>query len=285
MTDSNTFLKKLDDIDDLPTLPSIVLEVDKLLQDYNTPMETLIQTIEKDQAMVPKLLKLVNSAFFGLQSKVSEISRAVSFLGFNTVRNAIVSISVVEAFKPNGKSGCFDIKDFWTHSIAVAVTSKCLSYNTNFKASETAFTGGLLHDIGKVILALYFNDVFNNVWTLAEDNKMSFYDAEKKESSTTHAQIGAYLAKKWHLPSDLVYIIQNHHEVTETSKVFDLLAIIHTADVIVNRYEIDTEKKIGLSKLCPDVASPMRDQLESAPDWFPNVSEDIQSACELFLGG
>ena len=285
MTDSETILKKLDHIDDLPTLPSIVLEVDRLLQDYDTPMEKLTATIEKDQAMVPKLLKLVNSAFFGLPSKVSEISRAISLLGFNTVRNAIVSISVVEAFKTNGKSECFNIQGFWTHSIAVAVTSKYLACNTHFKAPETAFTGGLLHDIGKIVLALYFNDIFSNVWASAEKNKMSFYDAERKEIPITHAQIGSYLAKKWHLPSDLVDIIQNHHEVTETSKVFDLLAIIHTADVIVNSHEVDSEGKIGLSELCPDAGSPMTNQLETAHDWFPDVSEDIQSACEFFLSG
>ena len=113
--DSKTILKKLDRIDDLPTLPAIALEVNKMLQDYDTSIRTLSEKIEKDQAMVVKILKLVNSAFFGLRSKVSNIPNAVVLLGFNTVRNAVVTVSIMDAFKTKEVSNGFAMADFWKH--------------------------------------------------------------------------------------------------------------------------------------------------------------------------
>lgn len=285
MDERNSFLKKIDRIENLPTLPSIVMELDRMLQDYNTPMEKLTQIIEKDQAMVPKLLKLVNSAFFGLRSQISEVPRAIALLGFNTVRNAIVSVSIVESFKPNGKPTDFDIKFFWAHSIAVAVVSKHLSHEMHFRSPEAAFTGGLLHDIGKIVLALYFPDLFNNVRMSVKKNKLSFYDAEKSEIPVAHPQIGAYMAKKWSLPSFLVEIIQDHHEVTENSEAFDLLKIIYTADVIANFYNLGLEHEAGFSEIYPDTVDAMKEQIETASDWLPGVSEEIQSACGFFLNG
>lgn len=283
MLDSKAILKRLDRIDDLPTLPSIVMEMERMLRDPNTPIEKLTRVIEKDQAMVPKLLKLVNSSFFGLQSNVSEVSRAIALLGFNTVRNAIISISVVEVFKVKAKIKDFDIRDFWMHSVSVGVISKYLSQKRLFKAPEVSFTGGLLHDIGKVVLALYFGDLFSLVWVSAEENQLSFYDAEEKEIHITHAQIGAYLAKKWNLPAELWAAIQGHHHVTKDSDAFDLLSTIHTADFIVNSHRDDSKKKITLSSLCPDVENAMEPHLKTLPEWFPGVSQDIQSACGFFI--
>ena len=110
-------LKKLDHIEDIPTLPTIVFELNELLQNPDTPITEITDVIEKDQSMSLKILKLVNSAFYGFQSKVEDIGNAIILLGFNTVRNAILSLSVISAF--DGKKGLegFDITDFWKHSI------------------------------------------------------------------------------------------------------------------------------------------------------------------------
>jgi HD-like signal output (HDOD) protein len=111
--ETKTFLSKLDRIQEIPTLPVVALKVNKLLQDYDTSIKVLSKTIEKDQAMVTKILRLVNSAFYGFRSRIGNIPHAVTILGFNTVRNAVVSISAVEAFSGKGASRYFDIVDFW----------------------------------------------------------------------------------------------------------------------------------------------------------------------------
>ncbi len=283
--DLKTILKRLDHIDDLPTLPTIAMEVNKMLQDYDTSIKKLAQTIEKDQAMVPRILKLVNSAFFGFQSKISSISHAVVILGFNTVRNAVVSISIINAFSGKDVLEDFDITDFWTHSVAVAATSKYLAEKTRLHSPDESFTAGLIHDIGKVVLAHYFQGLFKNAWVSARENNLSFYDAEKKENPVTHARIGGYLAKKWQLPPGLVDAVRYHHSVSKNAYEPNLLMIVHIADIIVNCLTLNPEAEIDTSSIHPDAANAVGSQLDIVSDWFPEVLEEIQSACQFFLEG
>jgi len=283
MDSKSDALKKLDRIDDLPTLPVIAMEVNKMLQDYDISIDKLSKTIEKDQSMVPKILKLVNSAFFGFRAKISDINRAVIVLGFNTIRNAIVSISIINAFSKKDILEGFDIAEFWTHSIGVAVTSKHLAKMTGMNRPEDCFTGGLLHDIGKVVLVQYLQDFFKKVWTSAKENNLSFYDAEKKEIPIAHPRIGGYLTKKWQLPAGLVDSVRFHHTPTKSAKDYDLLVIIHAADIIVNSIVEGSPENIDLSKINPEVAELMQPQLDSVSDWYPEVSTEIESACEFFL--
>ena len=281
--DPQKILEKLDRLEDLPTLPAIAMEVNKMLRDYNTSIKELSETIEKDQAIVPRIMKLVNSAFFGFRPYINDISRAVVVLGFNTVRNVVISVSIIDTFSGKEALEDFDIKGFWIHSVAVAVTSKYLAEKTRLQAAEDAFTGGLLHDIGKVVLAQFFQDLFRNVWASAKQDNLSLYEAESREILITHAQIGAHLAKKWRLSRAMVDTILYHHEVSKSAHDINLLMIVHVADIIVNSYMSDSQSELDLSTIYPDAASIMRPQLENVSDWFPDVSDEIHSACEFFL--
>ncbi|UCF82616.1 MAG: HDOD domain-containing protein [Desulfobacteraceae bacterium] len=148
------------------------MEVNKKLRDYNTSIKELSETIEKDQAIVPRILKLVNSAFFGFRSEISDISRAIVVLNFNTVHNVIISVSIIDAFSGKEVLEDFDIKALRTHSVAVAITSNYLAEKTCLQAPKDAFTGGLLHDIGKVVLAQFFQDLFRRVRASAKQNNL-----------------------------------------------------------------------------------------------------------------
>ena len=133
------------------------------------------------------------------------------------------------------------------------------------------------------MLALYFQELFRKVWASARENKLSFYDAENRENTITHAQIGAHLAKKWQLPQGLVDTIRYHHEVSKSADDLNMLMIVHVADIIVNSHMSDSEGEPDLSAIYPDAANIMGTQLGTVSDWFPEVSEEIQSACEFFL--
>jgi len=183
--DAKTILKKLDRIDNLPTLPAIAMEVNKMLIDYDSTVDKVSDCIEKDLAMVSKILKLVNSAFFGLRGKISNISHAVVILGFNTIRNAVVSISIIDALCSKEFIDGFDIKQFWKHSVAVAVTSKYLAENTRLHPADDCFVGGLLHDMGKIILLQHFQDLFQKVLLAVKESNQSFYEAEKARFLST----------------------------------------------------------------------------------------------------
>ena len=123
--DEQQFLARLDRIKDIPTLPTIVFQLNELLLDSDTSIKTVCDTIEKDQAITLKILKLVNSAFYGFKSKVSDLRNAVALLGYNAVRNAIVSLSVINSFPKQLTLMDFDITLFWKHSLA------CLLYTSD----------------------------------------------------------------------------------------------------------------------------------------------------------
>ena len=283
--DAKMILKKLDRIENLPTLPAIAMDVNKMLQDFDTSIQELSRTIEKDQAMVSKILKLVNSAFFGVRSKISNIPHAAVLLGFNTIRNAIVSVSIIDSFSGEDLLEGFNITDFWTHSVAVAVTSRHLGEQTRLHPADDCFIGGLLHDVGKIILSQYFQDLFKKAWISAQENKISFYEVEKKENPINHAQIGGHLTKKWQLPAGLTDAIQYHHTVRKSVHDLNLLMIVHASDVIVNSYRVDSEGKLNVSAIHSEALRTMGPQLDTVSKWFPKILSEIESACKFFLEG
>jgi putative nucleotidyltransferase with HDIG domain len=283
LIDQDSIFKKLNRIDELLTLPAIAMEVNRLLQDYNTSTKQLSDTIQKDQAIVSKILRLVNSAFFGFQSKINNIPHALMVLGFNTVRNAVISISVIDALSMKDYPKCIDIREFWKHSVAVAVTSKRLAERTRLWPPDDCFIGGLLHDMGKIILAQFFRDSFTNILTLMRDEGRSFCDAEKEIIPIGHDQIGGYLAKQWKLTPDLVDAIRYHH--SEATRVYNLefLMIVHTADYIVNHFDPAADNLVRTSGLRKDAETVMEKQLDTVKEWFPEVVAEIDSACDFFL--
>ncbi len=281
--DSRTFLKKLDRIPDIPTLPTVVFKVNEMLQDYDTSIKDLSKAIEKDQAFVSKILRLVNSAFYGFRSRINTIPHAVTILGFNTVRNAVVSVSIIDAFSGKGAFEEFDITAFWKHSVAVAVTSRYLADRTRLVTPDEAFVAGILHDVGKVVLAQYFKELFGQVWVATREQGLSFYEAEKKLLPVNHAQIGGHLAKKWGLPVSLIDAIKYHHAVRKNANNPNLLMVAHVANIIVNNYKVDSESEPDFSGIYPEAAKVMAPQLKSVSDWFPDVATEIESACEFFL--
>jgi len=281
--DAQTFLKRLDSIPDIPTLPNIVIKVNKLLQDYDTSIKKLSKIIEKDQAMVTKILKLVNSTFYGLRSRIRNIPHAVIVLGFNTIRNAVVSVSIIKTFSKEETFEGFDITEFWKHSIGVAVTSRYLSEQTRLDSPDDCFVSGLLHDIGKVVLSQYFTELFGLVWKSVKEDGLSFYEAEQKLLPVNHAQIGGYLTKKWQFPVSLIDNITYHHAIRKSVANLNQLIIVHTANTIANSYEIDSGVTPDFSSIDPEAKRIMSGRLETISDWFPSIAVEIESACELFL--
>jgi HD-like signal output (HDOD) protein len=171
--DEQQILKQLNKIKDIPTLPTIVFELNQQLENPETSIATVSETIERDQAMALKILKLVNSAYYGFKNRISDVRAAVVLLGFNAVRNAIISISIIHALPKNILFQDFKMGAFWKHSLAVAVTSKNIAQKSGLESPDNCFVGGLLHDVGKVILAQYFQDLFVRVWTSMQNEGVS----------------------------------------------------------------------------------------------------------------
>ena len=281
--DEQQILKKLDGIKDIPTLPTIVLELNKLLRDPDTSIQTVCDTIEKDQAITLKILKLVNSAFYGFKSKISDLRNAVALLGYNAVRNAIVSLSVINSFPKRVTLMDFDISQFWKHSLAVAVSSKNIAQLSKKESPDNCFVGGLLHDTGKVIMAQYFPELFEVVWSTLQNNEISFYESEQKTLPIDHTKVGAHLANKWQLPQGLVDAIRWHHEFQPEIKSANFVRNIYLANFIVNAYDLDPELRLDLSAMHPDIVKFMMNMMEDVGDWYTGLTGEIEAAYALFL--
>jgi len=276
-------LQKIDRIQDIPTLPAIVFELNKYLQDPEVSIAKVSETIEKDQAIALKILKLVNSAFYGFKTRISDIRNAVILLGYNAVRNSIISVSVIKSFSPVLSLEGFDITEFWKHSLAVAVTGKNLAQTSHRESPDNCFVGGLLHDVGKIIMAQYFRDMFEKVWLAARNEYASFYEAEKNEIPIDHTKIGGYLAAKWQLPQGLVDAIRWHHDYQPQNKNADFKLIIYLANIIVNTYNVDRELRIDLSSMHPHAVKFMMNLVEDVSDWYNGLAEEIEEAYAFFL--
>ena len=281
--DEQQILKKLDRIEEIPTLPTIVFELNKYLQDPDASIKTICDTIEKDQAITLKILKLVNSAFYGFKTKISDLRNAIVLLGYNSVRNAIVSLSVINTFPKRVALMDFDISQFWKHSLAVAVASKNIAQLSKKEPPDNCFVGGLLHDVGKVILAQYFQNLFEEIWTTYQNEQLSFFEAEQKKLPIDHTKIGAHLAAKWQLPAGLIEAIRWHHEYHPQSKNADFVLTVYLANFIVNSYDVDPELRLDMAKMHPDVIKFVMDMMEDVGDWYSGLTDEIESAYAFFL--
>ncbi len=282
--DETQIYKKLDKIKEIPTLPTIVFELNQHLQDPETSIVKVSETIQKDQAMALKILKLVNSAFYGFRSKVSDIKNAVVLLGFNAVRNAIVSVSVINALPKTLLFQDFEMIDFWKHSLAVAVASKSIAQKSGLDSADNCFVGGLLHDVGKVIMAQYFKEDFIKVWTRMQNEYLPFYDAEQQELSVDHTKIGVYLADRWQLPRGLTDAIRWHHDFQPENGNAGFMINIHLADILVNSYNENPDCTLDRGAMHPEVDKFLMAQMENSSDWYANLAGEIETAHAFFLG-
>jgi putative nucleotidyltransferase with HDIG domain len=279
--ETTSFWKKIDGIKDLPTLPMIYFKVNKALQNSDAAIKGVADIIEMDQAMSSKVLHIVNCSFYGFRSKISSINHAVMILGFNTVKNAIVSVSILDVFAIKEKFSGFDVKKFWDHSIAVAVTCKHLAEKSHLAAPEDAFIAGLLHDMGKLIMLQYFKEDFGLIWQKQQKDGLTFYDAERTVLPVDHAQIGGYLARKWLFPNSLIDAISSHH----TRKITSTNAGLSACVILANLFSKYKENELPLlNYVFPDnINQALNPVIENTGSFFQETQEEIEMANEFFL--
>jgi putative nucleotidyltransferase with HDIG domain len=280
---AEAFIRRLDAIHELPTLSTVAMKLSRLLLDINTSAQDAAEVIQYDQAIVTKMLKLVNSAFFGFSNKVSSVQHALMLLGFNTVRNAVISIDVINTLKINSQIKGFDVSAFWGHSIGVAVIGRYLDQETGNHYREDVFTAGIIHDIGKIVMAYYFADRFQAVWETMYREQIGFWDAEHRHFPINHADVGAQLAKRWHLPEPMCHVIGRHHATSKSSSMDNLVAIVHAADALFHTY-LEDHPPTEDWPIAPGARQYLRPLLRSADQWVPALRQEIKEAHQLLMG-
>ncbi len=205
---------------DLPTLPQVITTLMTMLDDPDSSVRDINNVMGKDQTLVAKMLKLVNSAFYGIPTRVNSVSQAIAILGFKTVKSIVLSASIIGMF--DGDDEDFSYYEFWANSLGVGTISRFIILRLSEDPlsgcsvlhPDTGFVTGLLGGIGKVILEQYGHDDFSQIIMAAKLRKIPFVEAEKGILDTSYASLGFWLAKKWNLSEEVQIPIkyQDHIE-------------------------------------------------------------------------
>lgn len=219
-------------VDDLPALPQIVAKVLKLTDDPNSTVKELSEVICQDQVLTAKVLRLANSAYYGYPRRIGSIVEAIVMLGFKVIRNLVMAASVQKILYQDVAGYRLEAGDLWRHSIACAMAAHRIAKRVGYHKSDEAFIAGLLHDIGKVVLSVYVNEVYGEIVKRVKEFHISFSQAEGDVLGFTHADVGARVVDRWNLPKPYVDAIAHHHEPELGKENHKLVAIVHLADIL-----------------------------------------------------
>ena len=213
------FARKLENIINfIPPIPAVIVELIRALDDENSNMGTIARVIAKDPPMSMNVLKVANSAFYRLANKVSTVDHAVKMLGVIEISMICVSCGAYQALKPPRDAGTFNLQEFWKHSVATGVIARTLCKELSVGDRQTIYFGGLLHDIGKVVLDRFAHDVYKIVMQITHDECIAMIEAEKKILGESHDVIGGLIMDKWKFPFVLADIARFHHNVSASSE-------------------------------------------------------------------
>ncbi|MBI5471721.1 MAG: HDOD domain-containing protein [Ignavibacteriae bacterium] len=243
---------KVQTIIQLPALPAIAEEVVEMVENPKVSASMIGKVISTDQGLTTKVLKIANSAFYGFPKKISTVDFAIIVLGFDALREIVVSISLVSALQKKSDA-TFDVKKFWDHAIFSGVIARRLARDLGYRVSGEVFVGALLHDMGISILHQYFNTEYRKIIELVQDPNITWRQAEESVLGVTHAEIGGWLAERWNFPPTLVEAVAKHHTPLDAVENPELVSLIHCADVLAVRLSDDPAEFDREAEFNPDV--------------------------------
>jgi putative nucleotidyltransferase with HDIG domain len=248
----NNTKNKLSRINNLPAMPAIMFEVSNLLENKSVTNFDLVRHINKDQGLTAKILSVANSPFYGLPRKVSTVDFALTIIGFNELKNVLLTLTILEVVKGNDSSH-WNRKSFWMHSLLTAGMCKRIAENIGYPKIGESFTAGLLHDLGISTIQKYFEKEFNEIYELYSSKQKDHLEVEKDILGMTHEEIGYVLASKWNFPDPIIKAIRNHHNPSESENKV-LSSIINLADYVASSIEIEGYEWDDELKLDPNIA-------------------------------
>jgi HD-like signal output (HDOD) protein len=230
-------------LDRLPSLPRLYVELVDALEDPDIPFEKVGSIIAEDIGMTAKILKLVNSAFFGLGRNIASPGEAVAYLGQETIKSLVLSMRVFSQFDAAKLRG-FSMDALWQHSLGTAAAAKTIARveHADPKLVDEAFVAGMLHDTGRLVLVSNLTDQYCRVVQLAREKQIELHEAEQQVFNTSHAEVGGYLLGLWGLPVPVVETITFHHcPSLSASKTFSPLTAVHVANALVQEQYVVCE--------------------------------------------
>lgn len=250
-------------VEHLPPLPQAALRVSRLMQEEDTNAERIAAIIRLDASFTSNVLRLCNSAAYGFSRRISTVKEAVAILGFSTLKSMVYMILAKSALNHEVKGYSLKRGDLLYNALSGAVYAKHIAQKERIPDLELAFTGGLLRDIGKIVLGDFVGEEYKKIEEVSIQNRIDYLMAEDKVLGMNHARAGKYLAEKWNLPSSLMLAIQYHHHPSKMNVLPNapegpIVTSVHLADLFTSMlgngvgrdammYAVDVEalKKFG----------------------------------------
>lgn len=268
---------------DLPSVPATLARIIQITNSPDASAEKVAAVVMLDQSLATKVLRIANSALYGRRVRAETISDAVVTLGFSSIRNLAASASVVDALFPKQMFPGFSWDDMWVHSVTCAVGSEVIySRVARTSGAEVAFVAGLLHDVGKLILARALPERFRQVVEACKDYNFTMSQAERNLLSTDHAKIGGELAQGWQFPEILCDGIAHHHSPQDACEHEDIARAVGAANMLAKRlsksYILGVSTEISLRDVAEAAGLAVEDM-----DFIVNTVRDRMRQCNEIL--
>jgi putative nucleotidyltransferase with HDIG domain len=275
---SDTIKQVVGKIDSLPSLPSTYTEMLNLLDDADVTVSKVAAVVSRDVAMVVKVLQLVNSAFFGLRQHISNIGQAANLLGLDTLKTLILSTHIFSQFEESSLAE-LSIDRIWRHCLKVAIFAKEIAKSEvkDQMLIDDAFMAGMLHDIGKLILAANFREEYVSAREMAIADSLTIQEAEKTVLGAAHPEIGAYLVGLWGLPEPIVEAVAFHHNPNPClATTLTPVIAVYAANAIENSQYFSTVDVTGDATIADlSVLAPFQDRIPLWREICSKITEGV----------
>lgn len=270
----------------LPILPHVTLQLLKLADSPNVGTKDYERVIMQDPAMVAKLLRMANSPFFGGGGRISSLQRAILMLGVETVRSICIMVSLQSGSSTRKPGRHFNIAEFWQHSIAVACMSKVVAMIKKYPKPEEAFLAGLMHDIGKLGIALFLPEESSQVFQQRSSTTLSDYEIEQESLKITHEEVGYEIATRWQLPPIYWGAISHHHSPLESAVASDDLALyVHVGNALAYECGLGFGHQGEANRINPAVQALVQIDEEQYSRICTTVYEEVQKLVHSISSG
>lgn len=243
----------------IATLPEITLKIIDLVEDPDATAKDLHNIIANDPALCARVLKVVNSAFYGLPGQIGSINRAIVLLGLNAVKNIAIAASLAKMFRGGQLCPQFSARDLWSHSIAVAAGVQLLAEKIELGLPDEAFLAGLVHDIGIMVEMQAMRPKLIQTLETLDKQRESFRTVERRIIGADHQDFGAGLCQRWKFPISFAFVTGYHHHPLDLAPEQRTLAtLVHVADIAAARAQIGYTKTIDSEEIHPDVLDDLK---------------------------
>ena len=264
----------------LPSPPALISQLTSMLQKDNVSSRELAKIAETDQAFTARILKLVNSPFYGFSRQITSVKDSITMLGLQVVNQLLLTTSVLESLKVDHK--LININQFWLHSFAVGVLAKHILYNESDDLRSSAFMCGILHDIGRLLFVNLDSEKYLAFYNKGES--VIDLDKEKKWFGMNHQEVGSALGRKWNFPDAFIDVIENHHHPQKSKDNKKLLSAVNIGDIISHAMNVGNSGSAYVTDFTPETWEILNISYDKLKEIIIKALDEIEQT-KTFLEG